>query len=228
MNIIEVKNLSKIYDQETIPVYALNSVSVSFQAGEFTSIVGPSGSGKTTLLNMLGGLDKPTDGEIIIDSTNITKLRSRQLIDFRLRNIGFVFQSFNLIPVLTAKENVEFIMQLQGAEKGYREKRTIDLLKSVGLGDRTNSRPNKLSGGQQQRVAVARALASKPKFILADEPTANLDSKSAENLLEIMETLNREENITFIFSTHDARVVAKARRIITLEDGKIVNDRGIN
>jgi putative ABC transport system ATP-binding protein len=224
MNIIEVKNLSKIYDQETIPVYALNSVSVSFQAGEFTSIVGPSGSGKTTLLNMLGGLDKPTDGEIIIDSTNITKLRSRQLIDFRLRNIGFVFQSFNLIPVLTAKENVEFIMQLQGAEKGYREKRTIDLLKSVGLGDRTNSRPNKLSGGQQQRVAVARALASKPKFILADEPTANLDSKSAENLLEIMETLNREENITFIFSTHDARVVAKARRIITLEDGKIVKD----
>jgi putative ABC transport system ATP-binding protein len=228
MNIIEVKNLSKIYDQETIPVYALNNVSISFRAGEFTTIVGPSGSGKTTLLNMLGGLDKPTDGEIIIDSTNITKLRSKQLIDFRLRNIGFVFQSFNLIPVLTAKENVEFIMQLQGAEKGYREKRTIDLLKSVGLGDRTNSRPNKLSGGQQQRVAVARALASKPKFILADEPTANLDSKSAENLLEIMETLNREENITFIFSTHDARVVAKARRIITLEDGKIVNDTVTN
>jgi putative ABC transport system ATP-binding protein len=224
MNIIEIKNLTKIYDQETIPVFALNNVSINFQPGEFTSIVGPSGSGKTTLLNMLGGLDKPTEGEIIIDHTNITKLRSRQLINFRLRNIGFVFQSFNLIPVLTAKENVEFIMQLQGADQRYREKRTIDLLKSVGLGDRTNSRPNKLSGGQQQRVAVARALASKPKFILADEPTANLDTKSAENLLQIMEQLNREENITFIFSTHDARVVAKARRIVTLEDGKILSD----
>lgn len=224
MNIIEIKNLTKIYDKETIPVYALNNVSISFQSGEFTTIVGPSGSGKTTLLNMLGGLDKPTEGEIIIDHINITKLRSRQLIDFRLRNIGFVFQSFNLIPVLTAKENVEFIMQLQGTPKGLRENRTNELLRSVGLGDRVDARPNKLSGGQQQRVAVARALASKPKFILADEPTANLDSKSAENLLEIMEQLNKEENITFIFSTHDARVVAKARRIVTLEDGKIVSD----
>lgn len=224
MNIIEIKNLTKIYDKETIPVYALDNVTISFQSGEFTSIVGPSGSGKTTLLNLMGGLDKPTEGEIIIDNTNITRLRSRQLINFRLRNIGFVFQSFNLIPVLTAKENVEFIMQLQGTDKGYREKRTIELLRSVGLGERVNTRPNKLSGGQQQRVAVARALASKPKFILADEPTANLDTKSAENLLEIMEQLNREENITFIFSTHDARVVAKARRIITLEDGKILSD----
>jgi putative ABC transport system ATP-binding protein len=146
------------------------------------------------------------------------------LIDFRLRNIGFVFQSFNLIPVLTAKENIEFIMQLQGVSKERRDKRTFELLKSVGLDDKVNTRPNKLSGGQQQRVAVARALASKPKFILADEPTANLDSKSAENLLGIMEKLNKEEHITFIFSTHDARVVAKARRVITLEDGKIVGD----
>jgi len=224
MNIIEIKNLTKIYDKDTIPVFALNNVTISFRSGEFTTIVGPSGSGKTTLLNMLGGLDKPTEGEIIIDHTNITRLRSRKLIDFRLRNIGFVFQSFNLIPVLTAKENVEFIMQLQGTPKRLRENRTNELLKSVGLGDRVDSRPNKLSGGQQQRVAVARALASKPKFILADEPTANLDSKSAENLLEIMEQLNKEENITFIFSTHDARVVAKARRIVTLEDGKIVSD----
>ncbi len=158
MNIIEIKNLTKIYDKETIPVYALNNVSISFQSGEFTTIVGPSGSGKTTLLNMLGGLDKPTEGEIIIDHINITKLRSRQLIDFRLRNIGFVFQSFNLIPVLTAKENVEFIMQLQGTPKGLRENRTNELLRSVGLGDRVDARPNKLSGGQQQRVAVARAL----------------------------------------------------------------------
>ena len=224
MNIIEIKNLSKVYDAKTIPVYALNGVNLAFKEGEFTCIVGPSGSGKTTLLNMLGGLDSPTGGEIRIDDTDITALKSRELIDFRMRNIGFVFQSFNLIPVLTAKENVEFIMQLQGVNKEKRDNRTLELLKSVGLKDKVNTRPAKLSGGQQQRVAVARALASKPKFILADEPTANLDSKSAENLLEIMETLNKEENITFIFSTHDARVVAKARRVITLEDGKIVSD----
>ena len=224
MNIIEIKNLSKVYDAKTIPVYALNGINLAFREGEFTSIVGPSGSGKTTMLNLLGGLDSPTGGEIMIDNTNITGLKSRQLIDFRLRNIGFVFQSFNLIPVLTAKENVEFIMQLQGVNKEQRDRRTFELLKSVGLNDKVNTRPNKLSGGQQQRVAIARALASKPKFILADEPTANLDSKSAENLLEIMEKLNKEEHITFIFSTHDARVVAKARRVITLEDGKIVGD----
>jgi putative ABC transport system ATP-binding protein len=228
MNIIEIKNLTKVYDAKTIPVYALNGVDLAFKQGEFTCIVGPSGSGKTTLLNLLGGLDSPTSGEIMIDNTDISGLSSRKLIDFRMRNIGFVFQSFNLIPVLTAKENVEFIMQLQGVDKENRDDRTIELLKSVGLGDKINSRPNKLSGGQQQRVAVARALASKPKFILADEPTANLDSHSAENLLEIMEKLNKEENITFIFSTHDARVVAKARRVVTLEDGKIVSDVSTN
>jgi len=176
------------------------------------------------MLNLLGGLDSPSSGEIRIANTDITSLKSRQLIDFRLRNIGFVFQSFNLIPVLTAKENVEFIMQLQGVKKDLRDKRTLELMQSVGLQEKINTRPAKLSGGQQQRVAVARALASKPRFILADEPTANLDSKSAENLLEIMEKLNREENITFIFSTHDSRVVAKAKRVVTLEDGKIVSD----
>ena len=224
MNIIEIRNLTKVYDAKTIPVNALNGVDLAFSEGEFSCIVGPSGSGKTTLLNLLGGLDSPTSGEIVIDGTNITRLKSRKLIDFRLRNIGFVFQSFNLIPVLTARENVEFIMQLQRVGREKRNKRTLELLDSVGLRDRINSRPNKLSGGQQQRVAVARALASKPKFILADEPTANLDSKSAENLLGIMEQLNREEHITFIFSTHDARVVAKARRVITLEDGRIVSD----
>ncbi len=224
MNIIEIKNLSKVYDEKTIPVYALNGVDLAFKRGEFTCIVGPSGSGKTTLLNLLGGLDSPSGGGIMIDGTDITALKSRKLIDFRLRNIGFVFQSFNLIPVLTAKENVEFIMQLQGIHAKERDLRTLELLESVGLGEKIHSRPNKLSGGQQQRVAVARALASKPKFILADEPTANLDSKSAENLLGIMEKLNREEHITFIFSTHDSRVVAKARRVVTLEDGKIVSD----
>jgi putative ABC transport system ATP-binding protein len=224
MNIIEIKNLTKVYDEKTIPVYALNGVDLAFKEGEFTSIVGPSGSGKTTLLNMLGGLDAPSSGEIVINKIDITGLKSRKLIDFRMKNIGFVFQSFNLIPVLTAKENVEFIMQLQGVNREKRDKRTFELLESVGLGDKVNTRPHKLSGGQQQRVAVARALASKPKFILADEPTANLDSKSAENLLEIMEKLNREEKITFIFSTHDSRVVAKAKRVVTLEDGKIVGD----
>ena len=224
MNIIEIKNLSKVYDAKTIPVYALNGLDLSFKQGEFTCIVGPSGSGKTTMLNLLGGLDSPSSGEIRIGDTDITSLKSRQLIDFRLRNIGFVFQSFNLIPVLTAKENVEFIMQLQGVKKDQRDKRTLELMQSVGLGEKINTRPAKLSGGQQQRVAVARALASKPRFILADEPTANLDSKSAENLLAIMEKLNREENITFIFSTHDSRVVAKAKRVVTLEDGKIVSD----
>ena len=224
MNIIEINSLTKVYDAKTIPVYALNGVDLAFREGEFTSIVGPSGSGKTTLLNLMGGLDTPSSGEIVIDHTDITRLKSRKLIEFRLKNIGFVFQSFNLIPVLTTKENVEFIMQLQGVDKEKRDHRTLELLASVGLGDKINVRPNKLSGGQQQRVAVARALASKPKFILADEPTANLDSKSAENLLEIMEKLNREENITFIFSTHDPRVVAKARRVITLEDGKISGD----
>lgn len=224
MNIIEIKNLTKIYDEKTVPVNAVNGIDLSFSQGEFTAIVGPSGSGKTTLLNLLGGLDKPSNGDILIDNINIIKLSSRKMTDFRMKNIGFVFQSFNLIPVLTAKENIEFIMQLQGISKEKRETRTNELLGAVGLTDKKNKRPNKLSGGQQQRVAVARALASKPKFILADEPTANLDSKSTENLLDIMEKLNKEENITFIFSTHDARVVNKARRIITIEDGKVISD----
>jgi putative ABC transport system ATP-binding protein len=224
MNIIEIKGVFKTYDIKTMPVQALNGIDLTFQEGEFASIVGPSGSGKTTLLNILGGLDEPTEGVVFIDWKNITTLSERKKTLFRMKNIGFVFQSFNLIPVLTVKENIEFIMQLQGISKEIREKRTLELLNSVGLMEKMNNRPNKLSGGQQQRVAVARALASKPKFILADEPTANLDSKSTENLLEIMEKLNKEENITFIFSTHDARVMKKARRIITIEDGKVMKD----
>lgn len=224
MKIIEIKDLYKIYTESEIPVNAVNGINLSFEQGEFTAIVGPSGSGKTTFLNMLGGLDKPTKGEVIVDGVNIGLLNPRQVIDFRLRNIGFVFQAYNLIPVLTAKENVEFIMQLQNQNKKEREARAIEMLQSVGLGDRLNSRPAKLSGGQQQRVAVARALASKPKFILADEPTANLDSASTNNLLEIMQELNKKENITFIFSTHDQRVVDKARRIVTIDDGKVKSD----
>jgi putative ABC transport system ATP-binding protein len=224
MKIIEIKNLHKIYNSDSVSVHAVNGVNISFEEGEFTAIVGPSGSGKTTLLNIIGGLDDATEGTVTIDNVQINKLSSRKLTDFRMKNIGFVFQAYNLIPVLTAKENVEFIMHLQGRNKTDREARTTELLKAVGLGEMMNRRPSKLSGGQQQRVAVARALASKPKFVLADEPTANLDSKSTENLLDIMERLNKEEKITFIFSTHDQRVVHKARRVITLEDGKIISD----
>lgn len=224
MSIIHIENLHKTYNSSEFPVHAINGIDLAFEKGEFTAIVGPSGSGKTTLLNIIGGLDKPTEGSVIIDEVDICSLPSRKLIDFRLRRIGFVFQAYNLIPVLTAAENVEFIMQLQGRPRKERMQRTKELLDSVGLGDRMNSRPSKLSGGQQQRVAVARALASRPKFILADEPTANLDSKSTETLLDIMEKLNREEHITFIFSTHDARVMKKARRVVTIEDGQVILD----
>ncbi len=224
MNILEVQGIRKTYDKESMPVQALNGIDLQFEQGEFASIVGPSGSGKTTLLNIIGGLDDPTEGNVMIDGINISALSGSKKTEFRMKNIGFVFQSFNLIPVLTVKENIEFVMFLQGLPKETREKRTSELIDAVGLTEKTNSRPNKLSGGQQQRVAVARALASKPKFILADEPTANLDSKSTENLLDIMEKLNKEENITFIFSTHDARVVKRAKRIVTIEDGKVLSD----
>jgi putative ABC transport system ATP-binding protein len=224
MKILELKNVNKIYNASEVHVHAVNNVSLDFTEAEFAAIVGPSGSGKTTLLNLIGGLDMPTSGEIIIDGTDLSGLKSSQLIDFRMRNIGFVFQAYNLIPVLTAKENVEFIMSLQKWSRKDSDERTFELLKAVGLSDRANSRPSKLSGGQQQRVAVARALASKPRFVLADEPTANLDSKAATTLLEIMEKLNHEEKITFIFSTHDARVVKMAHRVITLEDGKVISD----
>lgn len=224
MPVIETKSLFKIYKDQTSEVHAVHDVNISIEKGEFTAIVGPSGSGKTTLLNLIGGLDFPTSGNLFVDGQDISQLKPKQMIDFRLHNIGFVFQSFNLIPVLSAKENVAFVMELQGRKKKEREKRAQELLEAVGLGNRANSRPSKLSGGQQQRVAVARALASKPKFILADEPTANLDSKSAEKLLDMMEKLNEKENITFVFSTHDPRIMTKAKRIITLEDGRIISD----
>ena len=224
MSVIETRNLKRYYQQGDFTVKALNDVSLNFQDGEFTAIIGPSGSGKTTFLNAIGGLDTTTSGEIIINKTNISSLNQNQLIDFRLQNIGFVFQSYNLIPVLTAKENVEFIMLMQEREKSERDKRSSQLLSQVGLENEVERRPSQLSGGQQQRVAVARALASKPQFILADEPTANLDSTSTNNLLDIMLKLNQEEGVTFIFSTHDQRVVDRARRVITLEDGKVLSD----
>lgn len=222
--VIDAHNLSKIYDEKTIPVFALNGVHLHIERGEFIAVKGPSGSGKTTLLNMIGGLDIPSSGFVEINGTNITQLSGNKLIDFRLNNIGFVFQSYNLVPVLTAKENIEFILLLQKRPSAEREKRVMELLEDIGLKDKANKRPNELSGGQQQRVAVARALAPKPQFILADEPTANLDTVSAENLLDMMVKLNKEENMTFIFSTHDQRVINRARRVITLEDGKIVSD----
>jgi putative ABC transport system ATP-binding protein len=222
--VIDAHNLIKIYDEKTIPLYALNGVHLHIISGEFIAIKGPSGSGKTTLLNMIGGLDVPSEGEVIIAGTNINDLKGNALIDFRLNNIGFVFQSYNLIPVLTAKENIEFIMLLQQRPAKEINARVSELLKQIGLEDKADKRPSELSGGQQQRVAVARALAPKPKFILADEPTANLDSVSAGNLLDIMLQLNLQESMTFIFSTHDQRVIDRARRVITLEDGKIVSD----
>lgn len=224
MSIIQINKLTKTYHDTEIPVHAVNGVDLSFEKGEFAAIVGPSGCGKTTLMNMIGGLEVPSSGQVIVDGSVMSELSSNELIDFRLRNIGFVFQAYNLIPVLTAKENVEFIMQLQNWNKKEMDARTISLLESVSLGDKINSKPNQLSGGQQQRVAVARALASKPKFVLADEPTANLDSKATNQLLDIMEKLNKEEHITFIFATHDQRVMDKARRVVTLDDGVVISD----
>lgn len=224
MEVIKAENIVKTYSDNGIDVHAVQHIDLEINEGEFTAIVGPSGCGKTTLLNILGGIDEPTSGEVLIDGTEITKLKDNQLIDFRLNNIGYVFQAYNLIPVLTAFENTEFIMLMQKWPKKKREQRAVELLEKVGLGDKMNNRPGKLSGGQQQRVAVARALASKPKFVLADEPTANLDSTSTTQLLDIMYKLNQEENITFVFATHDQRVMDRAKRIIKLEDGKIIED----
>lgn len=222
--IIKTRNLTRIYRPDTVPVYALNGVDLDIEEGEFTAIVGPSGSGKTTLLNMIGGLDRPSSGEVIIDGTEIHDLSDSQLIDFRRTHIGFVFQAYNLIPVLTARENVEFVMLLQRWSREERHRRVLELMKAVGLEDKLDSRPAQLSGGQQQRVAVARALASRPRFVLADEPTANLDSQSSGKLLDMMARLNREEKMTFLFSTHDQRVIDRARRVVTLVDGKVDSD----
>ncbi|MEX0661418.1 MAG: ABC transporter ATP-binding protein [Balneolaceae bacterium] len=224
MKIITTENLSKVYNPDTVPVHALRDVNIEFEPGEFTVVRGPSGSGKTTLLNMIGGLDKPTEGRVLIEGTTISEMSDSELINYRLQNIGFVFQHYNLIPVFSARENVSFIMLLQKRDKKEMQKRTDKLLDEVGLGDRKDARPKQLSGGQQQRVAVARALASEPRFILADEPTANLDTESAMNLLDIMEKMNREENVTFIFSTHDQRVIDRARRVITMVDGAIAKE----
>ncbi|MAT39952.1 MAG: macrolide ABC transporter ATP-binding protein [Ectothiorhodospiraceae bacterium] len=224
MALIDVQNVTKVYNSTAVPVKAVSNLSMEIGKKEFTAIVGPSGSGKTTLMNMIGGLDSVTEGSIKIGEKEITGLKENDLIEYRLHHIGFVFQAYNLIPVLTAVENVEFIMVLRGYDKAERRDRAVELLKRVGLEDKLHVRPSKLSGGQQQRVAVARALAAKPEFVLADEPTANLDTASTDSLLSIMEELNEEHEMTFIFSTHDDRVIRRARRVVTLEDGMIKSD----
>jgi putative ABC transport system ATP-binding protein len=224
MALIQIEELKKTYNSTAVAVHALKGIDLTIDKGEFTAIVGPSGSGKTTLLNIIGGLDAATSGLISVDGTQLMQLSEAELIRYRLQHIGFVFQAYNLIPVFTALENVEFIMLLQGINKKDRRKKATELLNRVGLGDRLSTRPPQLSGGQQQRVAVARALASQPRFVLADEPTANLDSVTAEALLELMLELNTEYNMTFLFSTHDDRVIRKARRVVTLQDGIINHD----
>lgn len=222
--VLKTEKLSKVYEEGPVAVHALRNIDLEIFPGEFTVIVGPSGSGKTTLLNMLGGLDSPSSGKVWVAGTDISEMQENALIDFRLHNIGFVFQAYNLIPVLTAEENVSFIMDLQGRPAREIQTRAAEVLAEVGLADRAKNRPSELSGGQQQRVAVARALASRPKYVLADEPTANLDSQTAFNLLDTMKRLNEEEQMTFLFSTHDPRVIDRAKRVITLVDGEMASD----
>ena len=224
MSIVRVENVSRLFKSGEIEVKALNNVSLEIQPGEFTAMVGPSGSGKTTLLNQIGGLDQPNSGKIFIDNDEITRLGKNELTNLRLWKVGFIFQEYNLIPVLSALENVEYVMLLQGVSASERELRAKQVLKEVGLSGMETRRPKALSGGQQQRVAVARAIVSRPAIVLADEPTANLDSKTGAALLDLMRKLNQEHNITFLFSTHDPMVMERATRIVHLKDGEIEKD----
>jgi putative ABC transport system ATP-binding protein len=222
-SIIDARNVRKDYTRDSIVVQAVRGINLTIEKGEFTVIVGPSGSGKTTFLNLISGLDTPTDGEIRLQGKLVSSMDGNELSDFRRDHIGFVFQAYNLIPVLNVEENVEYVMMLQGVPREERHKRVSQILAKMGLEDYNDRMPGKLSGGQQQRVAIARAMVSRPALILADEPTANLDSKTSESLLDMMRDLNRETGMTFLFSTHDQRVVDKARRVVVLEDG--VNTR---
>lgn len=222
--IVKTEQISRIYRQGEIEVHALREVDLNILAGEFSALAGPSGSGKTTLLNMIGCLDTPTKGNAFVNEVNVTKLTQSESAKFRLNNIGFVFQSYNLIPVLSAYENAEFVMMLQGIPLTERKKTVMDLLDRVGLADAKDRRPHQLSGGQQQRVAVVRAIASRPSIILADEPTANLDSDTSANLLDLMQELNESEGTTFLFSTHDPLVMSRARRVIRLDSGQIIGE----
>lgn len=225
MSIINIKNCYKDYEMNGLTVNAVRGVDISIQKGEFTAIAGPSGSGKTTLLNMIGGLDTPTEGEITIGQNNLTELSPKELSKMRLNNIGFIFQAYNLIPVLSAIENVEYILLLQGVDKRLRRDKSAEMLKNVGLGDELTRLPKELSGGQQQRVAVARAIVSEPEIVLADEPTANLDQKTGASLLDLMHKLNKDLGITFLFSTHDSMVMERSERLINLTDGKVSSDK---
>ncbi|MCF7972719.1 MAG: ABC transporter ATP-binding protein [Phycisphaerae bacterium] len=221
--VVSADKVTKVYQTGQVQSRALRGVTLDIQSGEFTAIVGPSGSGKTTLLNLMGALDVATEGTLTVLGSELSALSKRKRSDLRLHSLGFVFQAYNLVPVLTARENVEFVLELQGI-KLDRRRRAQAILDQVGLTEFADRRPNQLSGGQQQRVAVARAVASNPRLVLADEPTANLDGENAEMLLELMKDLNQKQDITFVFSTHDPRVVAYARRVLTLVDGRIEAD----
>jgi putative ABC transport system ATP-binding protein len=224
MATLEAHAVSKRYAVRGIETWALRDVSLVIASGEFTSLAGPSGSGKTTLLNLLGALDAPTSGTISLDGQELGTLSRSQLAALRLAKLGFVFQAFNLIPVLTARENVEFVMELQGVRTAARRERALAILADVGLAELADKRPLEMSGGQQQRVAIARAIVSEPRVVLADEPTANLDSATAGKLVDLMERLNRERGVTFLFSTHDPMVIERARRVVRLRDGRVVAD----
>jgi len=221
--IVHCRNLGKTYRQGDISVKALNGINFDIVKGEFVALAGPSGSGKTTLLNLIGGLDRPDAGEVVVNGRSFHDLSASQLAELRLHHIGFVFQAYNLIPVLSARENVEYVMLLQGVDAAERRERSRAILDEVGLENKYDRRPAELSGGQQQRVAVARAIVSNPSLVLADEPTANLDSKTGEGLLKIMREMNAKKEVTFIFSTHDKMVMDYARRLVILQDGKIAS-----
>ena len=225
---VRTTNLWKIYPQEPDPVEAVRDISIKIETGDFVAMAGPSGSGKTTMLNMIGGLTRPSQGQISIGDQEITEMSDKDLAQLRLERIGFVFQSYNLLPVLTALENAEFTLLLSGIPKDERRKRVLELFNKIGLSGLEDRKPGKLSGGQQQRVAVARAVVANPALILADEPTANLDSKASTDLLDVMERLNQDHGTTFLFSTHDPRVMERSRRLITLVDGQIESDERRN
>ena len=222
--IVEARGVRKIYDTRGVETLALDGVDLDIEEGEFSALAGPSGSGKTTLLNLLGGLDVPTAGTVELDGQELGALSAAALASLRLHKLGFVFQAYNLIPVFTARENVEFVMQLQGVPAAERRRRAVEILAEVGLVGLEEKRPLEMSGGQQQRVAVGRAVASRPRLVLADEPTANLDSETARKLIEMMEALNREHRVTFLFSTHDPLVMEAARRVVRLRDGRVTGD----
>ena len=218
---IELISVDKVYQSDGLPVKALSEINLKIEKGEFAVLAGPSGSGKSTLLHMIGALDQPTSGKVFVGGVDLATISRKQQAEFRLRRIGFVFQSYNLIPVLTARENVEYPLLLQGIGNEERKKRRDEFLKRVGLGDHLNKKPGEMSGGQQQRVAVARALASKPDIILADEPTANLDSRTGASLVDLFKELNEEYKTTFVFASHDPMVIERARRVVRLLDGRV-------